>query len=119
MFFLLIKKIPWYTKFMKDTFGERVLELVLSIQSGEVSTYGDIARAAGGSGQSARSVSGILGRYAKKGYEIPFHRIVYSNGKVWKSDLFDSSRNKKYIQEGVDIDERGYVINFESIRKKF
>ena len=105
---------------IKLTFGERVLDLALSIKSGEISTYGDIARSAGGGGQAARSVSGILGKYYKKGYtKIPFHRIVYSNGQVWKSPQHDDIRNKLYKNEGIIIDEKGFIIDFESRRKQF
>lgn len=102
------------------TFSERVLEIALDIQKGEVSTYGDIARAAGAGGQAARSISGILGRYYKKGQtDIPFHRIVYSSGKVWCNSEHDKTRTKTLEKEGLGINEKGYIKNFEEIRKKF
>ncbi|MGB0925532.1 MAG: MGMT family protein [Minisyncoccia bacterium] len=105
---------------IKQTFGERVLDLAQSICSGETSTYGDIARAAGGGGQAARSVSGILGKYYKQGItDIPFHRIVYSSGQVWKSPQYNSARNKLYKKEGIKIDEKGFIVDFESRRKEF
>lgn len=111
----------WYTfSMIKKTFSERVLDAALSLQKGEVSTYGDIAQAAGGSGQAARSVSGILGRYYKQGItNIPFHRIVYSSGKVWSSKQYDKERKKRYQKEGIPIDEKGYIIDFDTRRKKF
>lgn len=102
------------------TFSERVLGLALSIGPGELSTYGDLARHAGAGGQAARSISGILARYYKKGQtDIPFHRIVYSSGQVWKSDVYDKVRLKLYAAEGIDIDEKGYVKFFEKHRKQF
>lgn len=105
---------------MKKTFGERVLDIALSIQPGEVSTYGDIARAAGGGGQAARSISGILGKYYYKGYtNIPFHRIVYSNGQIWRSPEYDKKRTQLYKKEGIEINNRGYIIHFEKHRKQF
>ena len=105
---------------IKKTFSERVLDLALDIKTGEISTYGDIARAAGGGGQAARSISGILGRYYKKGYtNIPFHRIVYSKGQVWRSPDHDQVRDKLYRQEGIIIDEKGYIVDFDSRRKEF
>ena len=105
---------------IKLTFGERVLDLALSIKPGEISTYGDIAKSAGGGGQAARSVSGILGKYYKKGQiDIPFHRIVYSSGQVWCSSDYDKQRNLLYKKEGIIIDKKGFIIDFESRRKKF
>lgn len=105
---------------IKLTFSERVLDLALSIKEGEISTYGDIARAAGGGGQAARSVSGILGKFYKAGHKnIPFHRIVYSNGQVWCSTDHNEERKKMYKKEGINLDEKGFIIDFESRRKKF
>lgn len=105
---------------IKLTFGERVLDLALSIKSGEISTYGDISTAAGGGGQAARSISGILGKYYKQGKtNIPFHRIVYSSGQVWCSSDHDYIRKVLYKKEGITIDEKGYIIDFESRRKQF
>lgn len=105
---------------IKLTFRERVLDLALSIKPGEVSTYGDIAHAAGAGGQAARSISAILGRYYKKGHtNIPFHRIVYSNGQVWKSSDYDKSRDMLYKKEGIIVDDKHFITNFEDIRKKF
>ncbi len=96
---------------IKLTFGERVLDLALSIKPGEISTYGDIARAAGGGGQAARSVYGILGKYYKAGHtNIPFHRIVYSNGQVWCSRDHDKERKKLYKKEGIKLDEKGLLL---------
>lgn len=105
---------------MKLTFSDRVLDIALSIGFGEVSTYGDIAHAAGGAGQAARSISGILARFNKKGIrDIPFHRIVYSNGQVWRSIEHNTYRAKLYKKEGIEVDEKGYIINFSLHRKQF
>ena len=105
---------------MDKTFSERVIEAALSIPSGRVATYGDIARVCGGGGQAARSISGILGRAYKKGVTgIPWHRIVFSNGKVWTSDTVDATRRKLYKKEGIDVNEKGYIQNFAAIRYEF
>ncbi|MFT7016126.1 MAG: methylated-DNA-protein-cysteine methyltransferase-like protein [Candidatus Paceibacteria bacterium] len=105
---------------MDKTFSERVVDAALSIPSGHVATYGDIARVCGGGGQAARSISGILGRAYKKGViHIPWHRIVFSGGKVWTSDTADSSRKKLYKKEGILVSEKGYIQNFEYIRYGF
>ena len=102
------------------TFGEKVLEAALAIPRGRVTTYGHIARAAGGGGQSARSVSGILGRYATKGVKnIPWHRIVYANGTIWVNDEHYQERMKLYSKEGIEVDERGRIHNFRDILYTF
>lgn len=95
-------------------FTQRIWELALSIPPGRVTTYGALARAAGGGGQAARSVSGILAK-APKSYQIPWHRIVYSDGHVWKSSEHDVTRKKLYKKEGIKVNEKGKIINFSEI----
>jgi methylated-DNA-protein-cysteine methyltransferase related protein len=103
-------------KSFNNNFSERVVKIALSIPSGKVLTYGAIARAAGGGGQAARSVSAILGKAYERGEKkIPFHRIVYSNGKVWTSSEYDSARKKLYKKEGIAIDENGKIENFRDV----
>jgi len=98
-------------------FSERVVELALTIPAGRVSTYGDISKAAGGTGMSARSVSGILGKAARAGVEgIPWHRIVYSDGRVWLDNENREKRIQLYKKEGIILDEKDRIKNFNEIR---
>jgi methylated-DNA-protein-cysteine methyltransferase-like protein len=101
-------------------FSTRVVQIALSIPPGKVSTYGDIARAAGGGGQSARSITAILGKAYKAGEKgIPFHRIVYSGGKVWTGSAYDAKRKKLYKEEGIRVDSKGRIENFRDILISF
>ena len=101
---------------IRKTFSERVVELACSIPSGRVTTYGSIARAAGGSPRSAQSITSILGRAYKKGnHDIPFHRIVYSDGKIWINESHRKKRLKLYEEEGIELDSRDRVVNFNDI----
>lgn len=99
------------------TFSERVVELALTIPKGRVSTYGDIARAAGGTPITAQSITGILSKAEQSGVKgIPWHRIIYSNGRVWLDDSHREERIKLYRKEKINIDEKGKVIDFDAIR---
>ncbi|MCI5051365.1 MAG: MGMT family protein [Candidatus Pacebacteria bacterium] len=105
---------------MDKTFSERVIDAALAIPSGKVATYGDIARVCGGSGQAARSISGILARAERNGVKnIPWHRIVYSGGKVWFHHDYNKERMKLYKQEGIEVNEKGYIENFVNARYTF
>ena len=99
------------------TFSQRVIEAVLAIPAGRVTTYGHIARAAGGGGQAARSVTSILGKAYEAGEKnIPFHRIVFAGGKVWLNNEYATRRLKLYKQEGVEVDHKTSKIkNFNEI----
>ncbi len=99
------------------TFSERVVELARSIPPGRVTTYGDLARAAGGAPILARSITHMLGKAYMKGViDIPWHRIVYSNGRAWLDDEHRAARMKLYKKEGIKIDVKGKVVNFDEIR---
>lgn len=99
------------------TFSERVVEAALAIPSGRVTTYGAIARACGAGPMASQSITSILGKAWDAGEKkIPFHRIVYSGGKVWLSDEYTARRMKLYKQEGIEVDKKtGKIKNFNEI----
>ena len=99
---------------MKNEFSQRVWELALSIPEGRVTTYGTIARAAGAGPMASRSISSILAKFPNPRV-IPWHRIVYASGKVWLSSEHEAERRKLYKREGIEITERGHIINFDDI----
>lgn len=95
------------------TFSERVVKAALSIPKGRVTTYGRITIASGGGAISAQSVTNILGKAYMEGEKrIPFHRIVYADGRIWINDKYEKERMKLYKKEGIEIDEKGKIKNF-------
>jgi methylated-DNA-protein-cysteine methyltransferase related protein len=102
------------------SFSQKVVSLALMIPRGRVTTYGHIARAAGGGGQAARSVTAILGKAYDAGEtSIPFHRIVYAGGRVWIDDAHRASRLKRYKEEGITIRKNGYIEHFSDLLYTF
>lgn len=99
---------------MATSFTQRVWELGISIPEGRVTTYGAIAKAAGGGGQAARSVSSILSKYPNQGV-IPWHRIVYAGGKTWLTADCEDKRRELYEMENIYVNEKGIIQNFEDI----
>lgn len=99
-------------------FSQIVYELALSIPEGKVTTYGDLAKAAGGGAMASRSISRILSK-APNQRAIPWHRIVYAGGKVWLAPEYDLMRLALYKKEGIIVDPKGNIINFEDIRHTF
>lgn len=103
-----------------QTFSDRVLKLALSIPKGRVSTYGRIAKAAGGGGMASRSVTGILVKAWKEGnHKIPWHRIVYTDGKVWTDESHRAERLRLYKKEKIEVDEKGKIKNFNKVLFEF
>ena len=98
------------------TFSERVLEIALSIPSGRVTTYGRIARAAGAGPMAAQSITTILGKAYNEGVRsIPFHRIVYADGRIWLRAKHRKERLRLYKKEKIFLDKNDRIKNFRSI----
>lgn len=101
---------------MSQTFSELVLKAALSIPKGRVTTYGHIARAAGGGNMAAQSITTILWKAYDSGQkDIPFHRIVYADGTIWTNPSIHKKRLAFYRREGIEIDEKNRIKNFRQI----
>lgn len=95
------------------TFSERVVELALSIPKGRVTTYGRIAIAAGGGAMASQSITSILGKAWESGeHTIPWHRIVYADGRVWLDEEHKKKRLEFYKKEGIVLDKNNRIENF-------
>ena len=99
-------------------FSKKVIELALTIPEGRVTTYGLLAAAAGGHPMLSRMITHILGK-SNQVDQIPFHRIVYSSGKIWSDPKYDKWRAKLYKKEGIKIDKNNKIIDFEKIIYSF
>lgn len=106
-------------KALGPTFSERVVRLAQQIPKGRVTTYGRISRAAGGGGMAAQSITSILGKASDTGVQIPFHRIVYADGRVWVNEQYRAKRMKLYKQEGIEIDENDRIKYFWDVLYEF
>ncbi len=103
-----------------QTFSERVVKLALSVPVGRVTTYGRIARAAGGGSMASQSITTILSKAWDNGKkDIPFHRIVYADGHIWIDDQHRTARMKLYRKEGIQLNTRDRIVNFRDILFEF
>ncbi len=103
-----------------QTFSERVIKIALGIPKGRVTTYGRIARACGAGPMASQSITNILGKAYMAGIKnIPFHRIVYSDGKVWINDKYKKERFALYKKEGIELDKNNKILNFRDILFEF
>ena len=99
---------------MPGSFSQRVWELALCIPEGRVTTYGAVAKAAGGGAMAARSISSILSK-SPNPKVIPWHRIVYAGGKVWMDPKYEKKRQALYKREGIKINDKGYIVDFDEL----
>lgn len=99
---------------MENSFSQRVWELATLIPEGRVTTYGTIAKMAGGGAMASRSISGILSK-APNQKAIPWHRIVYAGGKVWLPAEHEVKRLAQYKREGIEVDKNGRIKDFEEV----
>ncbi len=102
------------------SFSERVVELALSVPRGRVATYGAISRAAGGGSMAAQSITSVLGKAWEAGnHKIPFHRIVYADGRIWIDARHRKERMTLYKKEKIEIDKRDRIVNFRDVLFEF
>lgn len=59
---------------------EAIWDVVARIPRGRVSTYGDVARAAGLPGRAR--LAGYALKHTPSGLELPWHRVVGAGGKI-------------------------------------
>ena len=99
---------------MNGMFSQKVWELATSIPAGRVTTYGILAKAAGGGVMAARSITSILGKAPNQG-AIPYHRIVYAGGKIWFTPDREDERRALYAKENIAVSPKGIVRNLEEV----
>lgn len=98
---------------LMKTFSEKVVEIALRIPKGRVTTYGRIARAAGAGPMASQSITSILYKAHLAGKSIPWHRIVYADGKIWVDRKHRKARMALYKKEGIEIDKKDRIKNFQ------
>ncbi|MFW9970850.1 MAG: MGMT family protein [Candidatus Odinarchaeota archaeon] len=111
--------LKWCISIPSD-FTEQIIHIIKSIPNGKVLTYGFIAKLAGNP-RAARQVSWVLHSSSKK-YNLPWHRVISSNGQISLS-TFDDRQYQKILleQEGIKVsngfkvDLKKYLWNINSI----
>ena len=93
--------------------NEDVYELLQKIPPGNVSTYGDLARALGNPSAS-RLIGKILGENPNP-INVPCHRVVMSNGRVGGYAYGTAMKRQLLENEGVSF-TNGIVQNFKNVR---
>ena len=102
------------------TFREKVVKLALAIPKGRVTTYGRIAIAAGGGAMASQSITSILGKaWEQVEHKIPWHRIVYADGRVWLDNEHRKKRLELYKKEKIVLDKNDRIVNFRDILYEF
>lgn len=95
-------------------FTENVVDIIKSIPSGRVMTYGQIAGLAG-SPRAARQVVRILHSMSGK-YKLPWHRVINAKGQIaLKDDEAYHEQKMNLEMEGVEVGLHG-KINLETYR---
>lgn len=101
-------------KLKPGEFSKKVVELALKIPEGRVTTYGILVQAAGGHPILAQMITHILGKSSESD-KIPYHRIVYSSGKVWMSPEYEKERMRLYKMEGIKLDKHNKIVDFDKL----
>lgn len=94
---------------MTNSFFQHVYRLVSMIPPGKVATYGQIA-AYLGNHRAARTVGWAL-RALPEGLDVPWHRVVNSQGRISLSGRGGGAQQQRAMleEEGVSFDEGGRI----------
>ncbi len=92
---------------MKTQIFESIVETIRAVPPGKVASYGQIARWAGYPGHS-RQVARILHSSSQK-YDLPWHRIINSQGKISLPEPGYSRQRMLLQEEGISFSETGKV----------
>lgn len=95
-----------------DAFQRAVLRILSRIPPGRVTTYGDVAAAAGRP-RAARAVGNIM-RLAKQP-GLPYHRVVASGGRIGGYGGAEHLKEALLAAEGLTI-RRRRVVDFARCR---
>lgn len=89
-------------------FTKQVIQVIKSIPSGKVMSYGQVADAAGNK-RAARAVTYIL-RSRSKIDDLPWHRVIGKSGQIKIQDPEFYLLQKHLLeQEGVFVSENGLI----------
>lgn len=96
----------------KDSFFERVYDIVRQIPSGKVTSYGAIAKALGAA-RSARMV-GYAMNASHTIEDVPAHRVVNRKGMLTGKFHFDGTNLMQQLleSEGIKV-ENNQIVDFE------
>jgi methylated-DNA-protein-cysteine methyltransferase-like protein len=93
---------------MPSDFTLKIIKLIKNIPEGKVLTYGKIAKLAGNP-RAARQVSWLLHSSTKK-YDLPWHRVINSLGKIALNSQDGKDYQKILLEkEGIKFDDGNKV----------
>lgn len=88
---------------MNESFEHNVIQLLAAVPPGKVTTYGDLAKAAGFKTYS-RQVARVL-KQLPRDSKLPWFRVINSQGRISLpagSDAFDKQKHH-LLEEGVTV----------------
>jgi O-6-methylguanine DNA methyltransferase len=94
------------------SFADRVYDAVRAIPAGRVSTYGDVAAAAGRPG-AARAVGTLMASAGPR--SVPAHRVIAAGGALGGYGGLESTKAALLRAEGIVVVGRR-VRNFPAVR---
>ncbi|WP_077324217.1 MGMT family protein [Virgibacillus siamensis] len=99
-----------------EKFTADVIKIIESIPSGNVMTYGQIAKCAGNP-RGARQVSRILHSMSKK-HNLPWHRVINAEGKITIRDEEMAQVQKMSLEAEGIVFPNGYQIDLDKYQHR-
>ncbi len=91
-----------------NPFTQRVMDIILAIPRGTVTTYGLVAALAGNR-RAARQVSRVLHSSSRK-HGLPWHRVVNREGRISLPPGQGRQQQRQCLEaEGIRFDDTGKI----------
>ena len=90
-----------------NSLSVRIIEAIRAVPYGKVATYGDVAFMAGHP-QAARRVARLL-HSSSTSLQLPWHRVVGSQGKILLKGAGFDEQKRRLQDEGVQVDAAGRI----------
>jgi len=104
---------------MTSPFYNKVYDKLRKVPRGKLTTYRDLAKAAGSKAYRAVGTAMNKNPYSfADGGDVPCHRVVNSDGRVGKFASGTAEKIKILIKEGIPIKD-GKIVDFKKYLYRF
>jgi len=88
-----------------------VVDALSVVPKGQITTYKNISIAIGRPGASQAAHNAVKVAVRDYGYDLPWHRIVRADGRMYLNPNFFDDRIERLREESIEVSDKGYIQN--------
>lgn len=95
-------------------FQASVVDALSVVGPGQLTTYKQISIAIGRPGASQAAHNAVKTVVRDYGYDLPWHRIVRSDGRMYLNPNFSDERIERLRSEGAEVTNAGRIVDLDN-----